>query len=254
MTSTVAHLSSASPNSDRSQLSSASSSSAQHPPEQTTTDDATHHQHVPRHRPDVVEHEKNSAGPTFDHIISTNERNSSLAQTTTGDGKLSTGEECLSPPFSPSSTTTSSLSNQIKTATDVQSNSGDVPSLNHNISRGATSAAFHSVSSDVNSPTRHFIASSFDQQSRIHDNADSLPHPPLASSVFSRHEHANDKYLEDRSQVNISVNDPQTSKNQTSVSSDSPVHTANARRTGSFVTRRVEPKEAHRFLLFLLLL
>jgi hypothetical protein len=229
MTSTNIHPTSTSPNLVRSQL---SPSSTQHPPEQQMTNDSSHHHvHVPRHQPDVNEYKENDDRLTstsvfppstniFDetkHIQNKNERKCSVPLTTTTttarEGKLSVTEEI------PSSSSLSS--NRIITTTDVQSDNKDILSLNHNISSNPTITAFHSISSDVSSPTRRFISSSFDQQSYAYGNDEPLP-PLLPSTTTSssllmhdQANHANDKYLEKKNPMN---NDIYPKNNQTSAS------------------------------------
>jgi hypothetical protein len=229
MTSTGVHLTSTSPKLVQSPL---SPLSFQHPPEQPMTNDASHHHiHVPRHQPDVNEYKENDdrltstsvfppSTQTFDeieHIQNKNERKSSIPQTTaTRDEKLSVAEDM--------STSSSLPYNRIITTNDVQSDNKQVSSLNHNISSNATITAFHSISSDVNSPTRHFIPSSSDQQSYAYGNDESLPRQPTTTTTSSSllmHEqanHANDKYSENKNQTN---NEIFSSNNQTSTS---PIH------------------------------
>ena len=230
MTSTGVQLTSTSPKSVQSSL---SPLSFQHPPEQQMTNDASHHHHhhhvhVPRHQPDVNEYKENDdrltstsvfppSTQTFDeieHIQNKNERKSSIPQTTaTRDEKLSVAEDM--------STTSSLPYNRIIKTNDVQSDNKLVSSLNHNISSNSTITAFHSISSDVNSPTRHFIPSSSDQQSYAYGNDESLPPQPIATTTSSSllmHEqanHANDKYSENKNQTN---NEIFSSNNQTSTS------------------------------------
>jgi hypothetical protein len=230
MTSAGVHLTSTSPKLVQSQL---SPSSSQHPLEQQMTNDASRHQHhvlVPRHQPDVNEYKENDDRLTstsvfplsthtsdeIEHIQNKkNERKYSASQTaTTRDEKLSVAEDM--------STSSSLPYNPIITTNDVQSDNNEVSSLNHKISSNATITAFHSISSDVNSPTRHFIPSSFDQQSYAYGNDEPLPPLPSSTTTTSSsllmHEqanHANHKYSENQNQMS---DDIFSNNNQTSTS------------------------------------
>jgi len=213
MTSTDVHLTSISPKLVRSQP-----LSSQHPVEQQMTNDASHyhqqHVHVPRRQPDVNEHKENddrltstSVFPlsthTFnetEHIPNKNERKYSIPQTTattTRDEKFSIAEEMA--------TSSSLSSNRIITTNDVQTDKNELSSFNHNIGSNTTITGSHSISSDVSSPNRCFIPSSFDQQSYAYGNDESLL--GTTSSSLLMHEqanHAKDKYLENKNQTSIS--------------------------------------------------
>jgi hypothetical protein len=232
MTSTGVHLPTTSPKLvENQQL----PSSFQHSQEQQMTNDASHHHiHVPRHQPDVNDYKENDDRLTsasvfppsthiFDeteHIQNKNGRKSSIPQTTTTT--TTTRDERLS--FSKEMPRFSSLSsNRIITTTNVQSDNNEILSLNHNISSSATITASHSISSDVSSPTRRFIPSSFDQQLNAYGNDGSLPTIlQTTSSSFLMHgqaNHANEKNVENKNPMNNNI---LAKNNQTSTS---PQHT-----------------------------
>ncbi|CAF4414764.1 unnamed protein product [Rotaria socialis] len=220
MASTGVQICSTSLKSPQKQISSLSSS-LEPTPEQQTTNDVSHHAHVPRHQTDAYEYTNDE----IENIKNKNSRTCSIPQTTTTttkDEKLSVDEEMLK-------SSSSLSSNRIITTTDVQSDNNEVSSFNHNISSNATTTMLHSISSDISSPTRRFIPSSFDQQSSAYENDESmstlLPSMTTTSSSVLMHEQANledDKYLENKIQSykDISIDNQQTRASTTGNASE----------------------------------